>query len=51
MRENMSKNRLAILPGVTHYEMSASPALVPTVLPFLSGAGNAAPSNQSKPER
>jgi pimeloyl-ACP methyl ester carboxylesterase len=36
-RENMSKNRLAILPDVTHYEMSTSPALVPTVLPFLNG--------------
>src|SRR5437868_152441 len=34
-REHMSQNRLAILPNVTHYEMSASPALVPTVLPFL----------------
>jgi hypothetical protein len=36
-RENMSKNRLAILPNVTHYEMALSPALVPTVLPFLNG--------------
>lgn len=34
-REHMSQNRLAILPDVTHYEMSTSPALVPTVLPFL----------------
>lgn len=37
-RENMSKNRLAILPGVTHYDMAVSPQLVPTVLPFLDGA-------------
>jgi pimeloyl-ACP methyl ester carboxylesterase len=37
MRENMSKNRLAILPGVTHYEMSQTPQLVPAVLPFLDG--------------
>lgn len=37
-RENMSKNRLAILPGVTHYEMSVTPQLVSTVLPFLDGA-------------
>lgn len=37
MRENMSKNRLAILPGVTHYEIFMSPALVPTALPFLNG--------------
>jgi pimeloyl-ACP methyl ester carboxylesterase len=38
MREHMSKSRLAILPNVTHYEMSMSPALVPTALPFLNGA-------------
>ena len=37
MREHMSTNRLAILPNVTHYEMFMSPALVPTVLPFLNG--------------
>jgi len=37
MRENMSQNRLAILPGVTHYDSFSSPALVPTVLPFLNG--------------
>jgi pimeloyl-ACP methyl ester carboxylesterase len=37
MREHMSKNRLAILPNVTHYEMFMSPLLVPTVLPFLNG--------------
>jgi pimeloyl-ACP methyl ester carboxylesterase len=36
-REHMSKNRLAILPNVTHYEMFLSPQLVPTVLPFLNG--------------
>jgi pimeloyl-ACP methyl ester carboxylesterase len=36
-RENLSKNRLAILPNVTHYEIAMSPALVPTVLPFLDG--------------
>lgn len=35
-RENMSKNRLAILPNVTHYEMAMSPALVGTALPFLN---------------
>ncbi len=35
--ENMSRNRLAILPGRTHYDVFASPALVPTVLPFLNG--------------
>jgi pimeloyl-ACP methyl ester carboxylesterase len=43
MREIMSKNRLAILPNVTHYEMFMSPQLVPTVLPFLNG-NTSAPS-------
>jgi pimeloyl-ACP methyl ester carboxylesterase len=41
MREHMSKNRLAILPDVTHYELFMSPQLVPTVLPFLDGASGA----------
>jgi hypothetical protein len=36
-RENMSPNRLAILPDVTHYDMFLAPELVPTVLPFLNG--------------
>ena len=36
-REHMSKNRLAILPDVTHYEMATSPRLLPAVLPFLNG--------------
>jgi pimeloyl-ACP methyl ester carboxylesterase len=36
-REHMSKNRLAILPDVTHYELFMAPQLVPTVLPFLDG--------------
>ncbi|HMB91477.1 MAG TPA: hypothetical protein VKP65_11560 [Rhodothermales bacterium] len=33
----MSKNRLAILPDLTHYEMFMAPELVRTVLPFLNG--------------
>ena len=37
MREHMSKNRLAILPDVTHYELFMAPQLVPTVMPFLDG--------------
>jgi pimeloyl-ACP methyl ester carboxylesterase len=37
MRENMSVNRLAILPDLTHYEVGAAPILAETVLPFLSG--------------
>jgi len=36
-REHMSRNRLAILPDLTHYEMGAAPILAPTVLPFLDG--------------
>ena len=35
MREHMSKNRLAILPGLTHYEAFTSPALLEAALPFL----------------
>lgn len=41
MRENMSKNRLAILPGITHYEAFAAPALVDAALPFLDGEAGA----------
>ena len=41
MREHMSKNRLAILPNITHYELFMSPQLVPTVLPFLDGRSSA----------
>jgi pimeloyl-ACP methyl ester carboxylesterase len=41
MREHMSRNRLAILPDLTHYEMSATPQLVRTVLPFLDGKSGA----------
>ncbi|MEA2645706.1 MAG: hypothetical protein QOE92_789 [Chloroflexota bacterium] len=40
-RENMSQNRLAILPDTTHYDMFLSPQLVPTVLPFLNGESRA----------
>ena len=36
MREHMSPNRLAILPGLTHYEIFLSPTLTATVLPFLN---------------
>ena len=36
MRENMSQNRLAILPDLTHYEIGTAPILVATVLPFLN---------------
>ncbi|HEX2207547.1 MAG TPA: alpha/beta hydrolase [Longimicrobium sp.] len=40
-RENMSRNRLAIVPDATHYDIFFSPALIPTVLPFLNGRGGA----------
>ena len=40
MREHMSKNRLAIIPDLTHYEAGDSPLLVPTVLPFLNATGS-----------
>jgi pimeloyl-ACP methyl ester carboxylesterase len=36
MRENMSKNRLAIIPDLTHYEIGEAPILAATVLPFLN---------------
>jgi len=39
--EYMSENRLAILPGLTHYTIFAAPALVETALPFLNGEGGA----------
>jgi hypothetical protein len=41
MRENMAKNRLAILPDLTHYEMFMAPQLIATTLPFLNGVSNA----------
>jgi len=37
MRENMSRNRLAILPDLTHYEAFMAPQMARTVLPFLNG--------------
>ena len=40
-RENMSRNRLAILPDLTHYDIFLSPALTATVLPFLNGQSGA----------
>jgi len=40
-REHMSRNRLAILPNITHYEMGLAPQLVDAALPFLNGQGRA----------
>jgi pimeloyl-ACP methyl ester carboxylesterase len=37
MRENLSRNRLAILPNRTHYDVFFAPELVATALPFLNG--------------
>lgn len=37
MRENLSQNRLAILPNHTHYDIFLAPELVSTTLPFLNG--------------
>jgi hypothetical protein len=37
MRETQSRNRLAILPDLTHYGIFLSPAPTATVLPFLNG--------------
>ena len=36
-RESMSKNRLAILPDMTHYEAFATARVAETALPFLNG--------------
>ena len=41
-RENMSKNRLAILPGRTHYDIFFSPELISTALTFIEGREQAA---------
>jgi pimeloyl-ACP methyl ester carboxylesterase len=41
MRENMPRNRLAILPDLTHYDIFLSPALTQTVIPFLNGQSGA----------
>jgi pimeloyl-ACP methyl ester carboxylesterase len=42
MRENMSQNRLAILPDLTHYEVFLAAELADTVLPFLNGVSRTA---------
>lgn len=36
-RENQSRNRLAIIPDATHYDIFTTPRLISTVLPFLDG--------------
>jgi len=37
-REAMPRNRLAIVPDLTHYDMFATARLADTILPFLNGA-------------
>ena len=49
-RETMSKNRLAIIPDQTHYDIFFSPKLVATALPFLDGvSGSKTWAETSKP--
>ena len=51
MRENMARNRLAIVPNATHYDIVDSPALIPTVLPFLNGETGGPPATaQPRPK-
>jgi pimeloyl-ACP methyl ester carboxylesterase len=37
-RSGMTKHRLAILPGVTHYDIDVTPALAASIAPFLDEA-------------
>ena len=37
-RSGMTRHRLAILPGLTHYDINLNPALAQTVIPFLDGS-------------
>jgi hypothetical protein len=37
-RSGMTHHRLAILPGVTHYDINVVPALSAAFIPFLDGA-------------
>lgn len=37
-RSGMTRHRLAILPGLTHYDINLSPTLAQAVIPFLDGA-------------
>jgi pimeloyl-ACP methyl ester carboxylesterase len=37
-RSGMTRHRLAVLPGLTHYDINVAPALSAAVIPFLDGA-------------
>ena len=37
-RSGMTRHRLAVLPGLTHYDINVSPTLSQSVIPFLDGA-------------
>jgi len=37
-RSGMTRHRLAILPGLTHYDINLSPTVSEAVIPFLDGA-------------
>jgi pimeloyl-ACP methyl ester carboxylesterase len=37
-RSGMTHHRLAILPGLTHYDINVSPTLSEAILPFLEGS-------------
>jgi pimeloyl-ACP methyl ester carboxylesterase len=49
-RESMPKNRLAVLPDMTHYEAFASARVAETALPFLNGqmGGDQGAAEQAK---
>lgn len=36
-RSGMTHHRLAVLPGLTHYDINVSPTLAQTIIPFLDG--------------
>jgi pimeloyl-ACP methyl ester carboxylesterase len=46
-REHISKNRLAILPNVTHYDIAMAPELVTTALAFLDAQTGPSPAPQA----
>jgi hypothetical protein len=37
-RSGMTHHRLAVLPGLTHYDINVSPTLAQAVIPFLDRA-------------